>query len=226
VSDLHAGPLADPDMAFLAITRALREAPQDASILNRCIELADTTGTGDELDALLSELATAQPQGPARAGLFRALARRSSGEGAIAAWSEVLAQLPGDPDAQAQLEALFEAGGRLADVAVLQRQRLENASAEERPRALLALAGSQERAGQLEDAAKTLLTMFALKPDAEALAPLDRVLGALGRHAERAEVLRRLAAETADEKQRVSRMLAQARALLAAKEPARARGTW
>jgi tetratricopeptide (TPR) repeat protein len=222
VSDLQAGPLGDADLAFLAITRALREVPHDLGILQRCIELADATGAGDELDALLAELAAAQPPGAARAGLFRALARRLAGEAAVAAWSEVLAQLPSDEDARAQLAQLFESGGRLADLAVLQRQRVERASAEERPAAMLALASAQERAGELEEAASTLLSLFALKPGIEALAPLDRVLGALGRHLERAEVLRRLASESQDEQQRTLRLLAQARALLTANEPAQA----
>jgi len=222
ISDLQAGPLKDPDLAFLAITRALREAPHDAGVLARCIELADATGAGDELDTLIAELGSAQPQGAARAGLFRALAARSKGDAAIAAWSEVLAQVPNDEPAREELAKLFEAAGRLVDLAVLQRQRAENASPEDRPKALLALAAAQERAGELDEAASTLLGLFALKPGVEALAPLDRVLNQLGRHSERAEVLRRLAAETTDEKQKLTRMLAQARALLAAKEPAQA----
>ncbi len=222
ISDLQAGPLKDPDLAFLAITRALREAPHDAGVLSRCTELADATGAGDELDALLAELGSAQPSGAARAGLYRALAGRSKGDAAIAAWSEVLAQVPDDGSARAELAKLFEAAGRLVDLAVLQRQRAESASPAERPKALLELAAAQERAGQLDEAASTLLGLFALKPGVEALAPLDRVLALLGRHSERAEVLRRLAVETADEGQKVSRMVAQARALLAAKEPAQA----
>ncbi|MBK7857647.1 MAG: hypothetical protein IPJ65_03255 [Archangiaceae bacterium] len=222
ISDLQAGPLEDADLAFLAIARALREVPHDASILSRCIALAESTGAQDELDALLGELASSQPASPARAALFRALARRSSGEVAIAAWSEVLTQLPGDDEARAQLAALFEAAARLADLAVLQRQQLERATPEERPAALLLLAAAQERAGELDEAAATLLQLFALEPGPKALTPLDRVLGLLGRHSERAEVLRRLADQSTDEAQRSSRLLAEARALLAARELPRA----
>ncbi|MBL8954747.1 MAG: hypothetical protein JNK82_28475 [Myxococcaceae bacterium] len=218
ISDLQAGPLKDPDLAFLAITRALREAPHDAGVLARCVELADATGTGEELDALLAELGAAQAPGAARAGLFRALALRSNGDAAIAAWSEVLAQVPNDEPAREELARRFEAAGRLVDLAVLQRQRAENASPADRPKALLALAAAQERAGELDEAASTLLGLFALKPGVEALAPLDRVLAQLGRHSERAEVLRRLAAETTDVGQKVSRMVAQGRALISANE--------
>src|SRR5204863_116294 len=87
---------------------------------------------------------------------------------------------PQDREASGRLTTLFEASGRHTDLAVLQRQRAESANPEERPAALLALAAAQERAGQLDDAAQTLLGLFAIKPDVEVLAALDPLHESLG----------------------------------------------
>ncbi|MHB8874911.1 MAG: hypothetical protein ACYC8T_14580, partial [Myxococcaceae bacterium] len=223
ISELHGGPLHDPERAFLSAARALRELPADSAQLQRCLALAAAAGAAEELGALLEELASAQPRGPARAELFRALSkvRETLGERdeAIASWTEVRSHYPGDPEAQQRLESLLEQAGQQAELAGLLQQRADAATPTERPAALLALAGAREKLGQLEAAAETLQTLFALTHGPEALSSLERVLGKLGRHRERAEVLGRLAAGSPDEAARTERLLQQAKALVAAKEP-------
>lgn len=234
IADLYAGPLGDADLAFLSVSRALRESPHDAALLQRTMELADAADAAEELDLLLSELAGAQPPGEGRLSLFRTLARRHDARSAadadaldeaIAAWSEVLVQAPNDAEALDRLEDLFARSGRLADLAVLWRQRVDAAPPDERSAPLLRLAAVQERAGDLDAAASTLLNLFAVTRTPDALAPLERVLGKAGRHLERAEALLRLAEaakQAGDDKAYVSRLVQQARALTAAGEAARA----
>lgn len=234
IAELYAGPLDDADLAFLAITRALRETPHDTALLQRAIELSGPADAADALDLLLAELAGAQPPGESRLSLFRMLARRHDARAAddedardeaIAAWSEVLVQAPHDAEALDRLEELFATSGRLADLAVLWRQRVDAAPAEEKSAPLLRLASVQERSGDLDAAASTLLNLFAVTRSADTLAPLERVLGKAGRHLERAEALLRLAElakQAGREKEVVDRLVQQARALTAAGEAPRA----
>ena len=228
LSELRAGPLQEPELAFLAISRALRETPADALILKRTLELADKADANEEVEQLLSELAAAQT-GTTRLLLLRTVAHRFDGrpasDEAISAWADVLAQVPNDEEAQARLDELFARADRLADLAVLWRQRVDAASPNERPPLLLKLAAAQERAGALDEAATTLLTHFAFTRGPEALAPLERVLGRLDRHLERAEALQRLAelaAAAKNETERTQRQVQQARALTLAGDPVRA----
>ncbi|HZN93325.1 MAG TPA: tetratricopeptide repeat protein, partial [Myxococcales bacterium] len=226
LADLHEGPLDDPDLAFLAVTRALRETPQDASLLLRSVALAEVTGAQEDLEALLEDLATSQPPGAARAGLWRALARsldgRSQPAEALRAWSQVRMESPGDPEATGRLAASLEQAGRFKELTDLVQQQVDSASPEQRPAALARLAAAREKAGLLEEAVSTLHSLFALTQGADALRSLERILGKLGRHPERAEVLKRLTAlATAggDPKERVDLLLRQARAQLQAGQP-------
>ncbi|HYV49726.1 MAG TPA: tetratricopeptide repeat protein [Myxococcaceae bacterium] len=226
LADLHEGQLDDPDLAFLAITRALREQPQDEGLLRRCVALAEVTGAQEELEALLEELARAQPPGAAKAELWRALARslqeRSQAEEAIRAWTEVRAQSPADPEATERLGAHLEKGGRLEELADLIQHQADAAAPAQRPPALARLAAARERAGQMDEAVAVLHGLYALAQGQDALRSLERLLGKLGRHQERAEVLKRLATATGGEAERTDLLLQQAKAQLQAGEPARA----
>ncbi|MFT3843006.1 MAG: hypothetical protein QM723_38815 [Myxococcaceae bacterium] len=223
IAELRAGPLKDPELAFLAITRALREAPDDPKILERCASIADAAGSSDDLEDLLAELAGAQAPGKGKASLLRALAKRQETRGAtedaIASWTQAVAEAPSDADARAHLSAMLEKGQRYGDLVQLAQRRLESATPEDRPAALAALAAAKERAGQLDEAASTLLSLFALTQSRDTLLSLERVLERQGRHSERAEALRRLAETTQDPKERVDRLVQQARSLVAAQEP-------
>ncbi len=268
ISQLQAGALGDPESAFLAAARALREVPHDPALLKRCVQLSEAEGPlpstalgmngatapgmngstapgmngaatpgmsgstsgradsaagfKDELAALLEELGTRQPEGPARAELFRALAHLQETGGdpddAIATWGQVQACLPLDAEAQQRLGVLLDQAGRHAQLATLLQHRAENATPTERPAALLALALAREKLGQLDTAADSLLTLFALDQGLEALGALERVLGKLQRHRERAEVLGRLAAAAPDPQSKNDRLLQQAKALIASGE--------
>jgi len=225
LADLHEGPLDDPDMAFLAITRALREQPQDEGLLRRCVALAEVTGAQEELETLLEELAQAQPPGPAKVELWRALARslheRSQTAEANRAWEQVRALSPADPEATERLGSFLEKGGRLKELADLIQDQVEAAGPEQRPSALARLAAAREKAGQLEEAVSALHGLYAATQAPDALRSLERILGKLGRHQERAEVLKRLA-EAGGDSERADLLLQQAKAQLQAGEPARA----
>lgn len=226
LSELRAGPLVDPELAFLASTRALRETPSDPALLARTLQLAEAAEATEEVELLLSELAAAQPSGTTRLTLLRTLAhrfdRRGASDDAISAWADVIAQVPDDAEAQGRLDELLAKADRLADLAVMWRRRVDAANPDDRPALLLKLAAAQERVGALDEAATTLLTHFAFTRGPEALAPLERVLGRLDRHLERAEALQRLADAAPNETERTQRLVQQARALTHAGDPLRA----
>ncbi len=223
LADLHEGPLADPDLAFLAITRALRETPHDLGILQRCLALAEATGSQEDLESLLEELASDLPGGPARAELWRALGHgldaRSQPAEAARAWTQVRAELPADPEATERLAAFYEREGRLGELVDLLQQQAEASAPAQRPAALARLAAAQEKAGQLEAAVSTLHGLFEVSQGPDVLRALERVLGRLGRHPERAEVLRRLAAASGDQGEQAELLLQQARAQIQAGDP-------
>ena len=223
LSELHLGPLKDPELAFLSITRALREAPDDPAILERCAAMAQAAGALQDLEELLEELAGVQPPGAGRTALLRALAQRQEARGAvneaIATWFRALESDPRDERVHRHLVPLLERTQRFDELVKLAQRALEASPPEERPRALAALAAARERAGQLAEAASTLLSLFALTQGKETLIALERVLERQGRHSERAEALRRLAETASEPKERTHRLLQQARALVAAQEP-------
>src|SRR6185295_9328428 len=160
LADLHEGQLDDPDLAFLAITRALREQPQDEGLLRRCVALAEVTGAQEELEALLEELWRA---------LARSLQERSQAEEAIRAWTEVRAQSPADPEATERLGAHLEKGGRLEELADLIQHQADAAAPAQRPPALARLAAARERAGQVDEAVAVLHGLYALTQGQDAL---------------------------------------------------------
>lgn len=226
MAELQAGPLGEPELAFLSMVRSLRENPLDATILHRCLALSEAAQASDELTSLLEELAAAQPPGAGRALLYRTLAKQldaqQAPDEALKAWSEVLAQVPGDTEATQRLEALYEAAGRFIELAALAQRRVDAAPVTGRPAALMALAHALERAGQLDEAASTLRSLFALTRGREALVQLEGLLARLGHHLERAEVLKRLAAEATDAQEKTARLLEEAKVLRVAQEPERA----
>lgn len=232
ISKLQAGPLNDPELAFLSLSRALRELPSDDSLLQQTTALAEAAGAEEELELLLGELAAAQPSGHLRLALTRTLARRldartESGERgeAITAWTQVLEAAPGDAEAQGRLEALLAQAGRLSELAKTWQVRVDAATPIERPAHMLRLAEAQENAGQLDEAATTLMGLFTIAPTFGTLVPLERVLAKLGRDLERAESLARLAAFAGDANDaplQARYLVKQAQALISGGHPERA----
>ncbi|HVE88030.1 MAG TPA: hypothetical protein VND93_34470, partial [Myxococcales bacterium] len=56
LADLRAGREGDPQMAFLALARAYREAPADAALRAKLVDMAQAAGAHEELVALLEEV--------------------------------------------------------------------------------------------------------------------------------------------------------------------------
>ncbi len=213
----QAGPLREPELAFLTAARALRESPGEAACVQQCLELAEAADAREALDGLLEELVPAAPNPEARLLLARSLARLRdrAGEGAVPAWRAVVALAPQDPEALEALERLLRDGTPEELVALLQ-QRLQTTRAPAAAVELqLRLAAAQEAAGQHDAAIGSLQQAFALQPKAEPLVALERLYGKLKRPRERAEVLVRLADLAPDPAAR-AKLLLQRAALLEA----------
>ncbi|MBI3180785.1 MAG: tetratricopeptide repeat protein [Myxococcales bacterium] len=221
------GDLGDPELAFLAAARALREDPADESSLALCASLAGEASAKDELCSLLSELAEETPSGPPRLAVCRALARaqREAGdlEAATAAWEEVSELAPLDAEADAELTKLYEEQERTGELVVLLSRRRRAAVEPAEKRALsLRIASALEAMGRPAEAVEPLREAFTLGAGASALSALSRVLQKLGRFEEQAEVLSRLAsaAEDAEEEQSLALQKAEALAMAARHEQA------
>ncbi|HEY3450654.1 MAG TPA: hypothetical protein VGK67_30135 [Myxococcales bacterium] len=219
--------LGDPGHAFVLVARALRGAPTDEPLLARCRELATKAGMRDELCALLEDLAETAEGGTGGARLHAMLAaeleRAGDDGGARRSWQRVLELAPGDLDAQKSLEALLARGSGWADLASLLERRLAAATDPKEIAALWTrIAEARRKAGDEAGAVDALREVFAVDPVPETLEELGRLLGALGRHREQAEVLDRLA-ELVPEPDRRRRFLlgrAEALRLAGAFEPA------
>ncbi len=199
MAEEQAGPLGEPELAFLSAARALRETPEDAACVELCLRTAVAAEAQDGLDALLSELASASPE--ARLLLTRTQARLRAGsrEGAAAAWREVLTLAPQDPEALDALERTLREADRQDELVWLLQQRLQAARAPGVAAELqLKIAAAQETRGELAQAVASLQQSFALEPATAPLVALERLYGKLNQGRERAEVLSRLAERTGE----------------------------
>ena len=124
LADLRAGALGEPELAFVALSRAFRTDPADAALRTRLEELADRTGLHEELAALYEdEAAKLQPAPRAAVALVLGRLHEEKLEGAAQAaqWYQQARQLdPATaPVALPALERLLqrlEAWPELADV--------------------------------------------------------------------------------------------------------------
>lgn len=196
VAHVRAGPLADPEMAFLAQARALREEPHDEATLVRCITLGRQAGAEEELCALLESLVP-EVNGPQRLLLLRSLAplqlEQQDESGALESWRTLLLASPDEePVALAAVEQLLSRPGKEGALAWFLEERLERVEGEERGALMLRLASAQETLGREQEAIATLQSAFAAG-HAGALTLLEELFGRHARHLERAEVLSRMA---------------------------------
>ncbi|MGZ3460932.1 MAG: tetratricopeptide repeat protein, partial [Archangium sp.] len=197
IAETYAGPLDNAEMAFLSATRALRDQPDDAHMLELCLLLVDKAGAVEEFAAVLSEIAP-RAGDAARAELYRALARLQARLGeddeALASWRKVLTLRPTDTDALDSVARLVADSGTPQELLEVLRRQL--ASAEEparRASVLLQIAVLQEE--KLQDGLGSLATLRRLldvKPDdAAALTRMDGLCQKLERWPEMADVLAR-----------------------------------
>jgi len=198
VGKLYAGPMQNPELAFVSAARALRELPDEEPSLALAVSLAERAPAHEELAALLEEVLPRASSDAARVGITRALARAQQSlnrtEEAVHAWERLLEALPADGEALGALERLHGQAGRSAEVLEVLRRQL--AAAEEAPAKtalLLRMANLQD--GALQDpvgALATLRRLLELKPDdPEALERMDALCTRAERWPEVADVLAR-----------------------------------
>ena len=161
VAELYAGPLNNPEMAFVAATRALRELPDSAESLELSVALARRAETGEELATLLEEIAAKASDDTARANLFRALAREQETLGeksaALASWKQVLTLAPSDSQALTTVSRLYAESGQPEELLEVIRRQLSIAEEPEERAALLDQMGTLQEES-LNDTAGALTT--------------------------------------------------------------------
>jgi golgin subfamily B member 1 len=198
VGKLYAGPMQNPELAFVAAARALRELPDEEPSLALAVSLAERAPAHEELAALLEEVLPRASSDVARVGLTRALGRTqqtlSRTEEAVHAWERLLEAVPADGEALGALERLHGQAGRSAEVLeVLRRQLAVVEEPSAKTALLLRMASLQD--GALQDpvgALATLRRLLELKPDdAEALERMDALCTKAERWPEVADVLAR-----------------------------------
>jgi tetratricopeptide (TPR) repeat protein len=196
VAELYAGPLRNPEMAFLAAGRALNASPGDPELIDLVVRLAEAGGLTDELLAILAENADRAHEPSVRAEYQRRIARASRAEPQRAAegWQRVLDLLPDDREAMVGLADSLRGGGesdRLAQ-AIGRNLAVERDGAK-RARLFAELARLQEQ--QLGDAPGALLTwkryLELIPDDREALASLHALCVTLERWVDLDETLLR-----------------------------------
>ena len=201
VAEVQAGPLRNPELAFLTAARAAREDPEAPESLQLAGHIAEANGLTDELATLIAEVAEHAQGARARAELRRRAAHLTERGGdsrrAGEAWQRVLELAPDDAEALGGLARAHRASGEAEPLAASLRRLLavtEEAAA--RPALLAELAALQEeKLGDPAGAIATLRRLLELEPDRrEALLRLDRLCVAAEKWVELADVLGREAA--------------------------------
>ena len=205
-AEVQAGPMRNPDMAFLTAARSLRDDPDAAESIALCVRLAESAGLHEELGALLAEVVDRPHDPGARTEIRRRIARLAVRSGdprrAAEAWSRVLEIAPDDAEA---LEGLTEGHRGAGDPDALAQVLRRRAALEEIPGARGALLwelapGQEEKQKDPLAAASTLRRLLEIEPGRrDALARLDRLCVETGRWVELADVLAREVASVAAE---------------------------
>jgi golgin subfamily B member 1 len=200
MSDIYLRHMDNPEMAFLAATRALRDLPDDSKALVLCTQLYQAADARDEWSAVLSEVAPRASDDEARANLYRALARVQTDSGelqeAVESWKQVMSLAPTDGEAMAQIGKLLATQGRVPELIDVLKRQLNIEEDTSRRVALLFQMGTLQDE-QLNDAAGALTTfrrLLELAPsDRNALARMDALCEDQQRWPELADVLGRRA---------------------------------
>ncbi len=196
VAELYAGPLRNPEMAFLAAGRALAASPGDAELIDLSVRLAEAAGVNEELLGLLAENADRAHEPGVRAEYQRRIARASRDEPqrAAEAWQRVLDLLPDDREAMQGLADSLRGGGEADRLAQAIRRNL---SVEEdvRKRAKLLAELARLQSDTLGDAPGALLSwkryLELVPEDRDALRALDAICVGLERWVDLDETLAR-----------------------------------
>lgn len=201
VAEVYAGPLRNPEMAFLAAGRALAADPDALASLALAEQHARAAGLEEELAALLAEHADRAREPTTRAELQRRIARLAGADAARAAeaWVRLLDLEPDDREATAGLvEALRGADPEPFAQAVRRALALEDDPGARAGLLADLAAVLDERLGDPQGAIQATKALLELAPhDREALARLDRLCVLSERFVDLAEVLAREAAAAA-----------------------------
>jgi tetratricopeptide (TPR) repeat protein len=196
--DLCATELRDAERGFHWARIAYQEAPQDDAVRAGLEHVAERAGAWEGLaeayDRRLAEAADAEKVPLLLRVAELAETRLQRPETAIARLRALLQLAPTHALGLASLERVLRAGQRFEDLRSLALHQLEHAPDDAaRREVLIELARLEEQQlGDAEGAAARYRAILELVPDdAEALAALDRLATAAGRHAELADVLRR-----------------------------------
>ncbi|HMK74538.1 MAG TPA: hypothetical protein VK454_14430, partial [Myxococcaceae bacterium] len=119
---VHLHHLRQPELAFAALTRAMRLAPQDAGLRAAARRAAEDADAMDGFASVLSELVGQADAGPLRAALLRELAdvqekKLDDRAGAVGHLEALLAIEPTSVDALRALQRLHRAGEQWAGLA-------------------------------------------------------------------------------------------------------------
>lgn len=216
MAEVYSQQMDNPEMAFVAAARALRELPDEPKNLELVHLFVKAADAEDELIALLGEVAPRASDDAARANVYRALARLQATAGeeddAVESWKRVLEIAPTDAEAMRQTGALLAHQGRVQELLdVLKRQLTVEEELGRRVALLLQMGVVQEE--QQQDAPAAIATfrrLLELEPEnAGALERMERLCEAQERWPELADVLaRRLKLASPEEKPEVSYRLA------------------
>ena len=188
--------LSDFDAASACFERVLELDAEDAAALSALAELRTNQGRYAEATQLLSRWLVVESDAERRRVLHHGIAEAYAGllqdpEQAAQAYRALLEEFPDDERAVSALEDLYEKLGRWAELERSLRERLPDASPEQRTDIRLRLARvSEVKLGRPELALEQLREVLADTPGHEAAArEFERLLRAAGMHEELASWL-------------------------------------
>jgi tetratricopeptide (TPR) repeat protein len=196
VAEIYGGPVRNPEMAFVAASRALAADPDAAESLEAAERHATAAGLGEELGSLLAEHADRAHDPGARAEYQRRIARLAEADPARAAeaWQRLLDLVPDDREGMSGLVEALRGGADPEPFAQAIRRALSvEESPEGRARLLADLAAAlDERLGDPQGAIQALKRLLEATPgDRDALARLDRLCVRTERWVDLGDVLAR-----------------------------------
>jgi golgin subfamily B member 1 len=180
LADVHQGEGQSPELAFMAVSRALQAEPERKELLERLAALSEEAELQEEEADLLEGLITDVRDESARAMILRRFGglRAEAGEvtEAIEAFKSLLELVPGDAEALDRLARLTRLDGDHEMLVEVLRQQLAAADVESRRIAILRqiAALQEEHLGNAEAALSTWRQVLDSAPDdREALARVD-----------------------------------------------------
>jgi len=196
VAEIYSESLHNPQMAFVAATRALRELPGDPAPLALCLKLVGPADAVEDLAALLKEVGEKATDDSARSRIYAALARIQDDAGelerAAASWQRVLQLAPSHQEALDNVGRLFHRLGKARELYEVLRRQASVADEPGGRAALLFQMGALQQE-QLRDDAGALATfrrVLELRPDDPAvLERMEQLCHKLERWPELADVL-------------------------------------